>query len=318
MGLLDNQIKTRRKNDNDAMERALGELRAAIMGEEIYFQSKGTKDDALKEILIYYGVKYEDPPSILDSFEDRMNFMLSPGIMKRHVRLAGKWWIHDANPILAYTKTGEALALLPKNFGGYQWYDYKSGKYIKAQKDNVDIFTGEAILFYRPMPIKKMTLMDYFRYIVTEIRTYRIIYFVLLSMLVSFMGLVTPVFTRMIFDTAIPMKSRRGLMVIAASFLGILVSTMLIKLSKALSLRTIQRKAEIASECGIMGRVLNLPVQFYSIGCHSRGCARCSLPHPDNGYGSGAISCHHRYSCHTDIFLCPYSMDTAGLELYSS
>ena len=38
---------------------------------------------------------------------------------------------------------------------------------------------------------------------------------------------------------------------------------MLIKLSKALSLRTIQRKAEIASECGIMGRVLNLPVQFF-------------------------------------------------------
>ena len=264
MGLLDNQIKTRRKNDNDAMERALGELRAAVMGEEVYFQSKGTRDDALKEILIYYGVRYEDPPSILDSFEDRMNFMLSPtGIMKRHVKLTKGWWIHDANPILAYTKTGEALALLPKNFGGYQWYDYRSGKYIKARKDNVDIFTGDALVFYRPMPIKKMTLMDYFRYIVTEIRIYRIIYFILLSMMVSLMGLVTPIFTQYIFNTIIPMKNGRALMVIAANYLGILVASMLIKLSKNLSLRTIQRKAEIASEGGIMGRVLNLPVQFF-------------------------------------------------------
>jgi len=264
MGLLDNQIKTRRKNDNDAMERALGELRAAVMGEEVYFQSKGTRDDALREILIYYGVRYEDPPSILDSFDDRMNFMLSPtGIMKRHVKLKKDWWIHDANPILAYTKTGEALALLPKNFGGYQWYDYKSGKYIKARKGNIDIFTGEAIVFYRPMPIKKMTLMDYFRYIVKEIRIYRIVYFILLSMMVSLMGLVTPMFTKMIFNAVIPMKNGRALMVISATFLGVLVSTMLIKLSKALSLRTIQRKAEIASEGGIMGRVLNLPVHFF-------------------------------------------------------
>ncbi|SFG06080.1 ATP-binding cassette domain-containing protein [Oribacterium sp. WCC10] len=264
MGLLDNQIKARRKNDNDAMEKALEELRAAVLGEELFFQSKGSKEDALKEILLYYGVNCEEPPRMLESFEDRMNYMLSPtGIMKRHVKLSKDWWVHDANPILAYTKNGGALALLPKNFGGYRWYDYKSGKYIKAGRSNVDIFTGDAIIFYRPMPVKKMTLMDYFKYIVKEIRVYRIIYFIILSMMVSLIGLATPVFTKVIFNSVIPMENGRALMVIAASFLGMLVSAMLIKLGKALSLRTIQRKAEIASEGGIMGRVLNLPVSFF-------------------------------------------------------
>ncbi len=59
----------------------------------------------------------------------------------------------------------------------------------------MDIFTGDAILFYRTMPVKKMTLTDYFKYIVREVRVYRIIYFAVLSMLVSLIGLITPFFT---------------------------------------------------------------------------------------------------------------------------
>ncbi len=264
MGLLDNQITSRRKNDNDAMVRALGGLRAAVLGEEVFFQSKGTKLDAIKEILIYYGVSFEEPPSIIDSFEDKMNYMLSPtGIMKRHAKLAGKWWVNECNPIFAYTKNGGALALLPRKFGGYQWYDYKSGKYIKANKNNIKNLTGDAILFYRNMPIKPMTLMDYFKYVINEIGMFRIVFFIILSMAVSLIGLVIPLFTKEIFNVVIPMKSGRALVVVAASFLGILLSTALVKLCKVLSLRTIQRKAEVASEAGIMGRVLNLPVQFF-------------------------------------------------------
>ncbi len=264
MGLLDNQITSRRKNDNDAMVRALGSLRAAVLGEEVFFQSKGSKLDAVKEILIYYGVSFEEPPSIIDSFEDKMNFMLSPtGIMKRHVKLAGKWWVNECNPIFAHTKNGGALALLPRKFGGYQWYDYKTGKYIKANKNNTKILTGDAIMFYRNMPIKPMTLMDYFKYVVNEISVFRIAFFIILSMAVSMLGLVIPLFTKEIFHTVIPMKNGMALAVVAASFLGILVSTSLVKLCKVLSLRTIQRKAEVASEAGILGRVLNLPVQFF-------------------------------------------------------
>ena len=264
MGLLDNQIKTRRKNDNEEMESALGSLRAAVLGEQVFFQSKGSKMDALREILIYFGIPYEEPPSLIDSFEDKMSYMLSPtGIMKRRVKLSGEWWVHESNPIFAFTKSGGALALLPGKFGGYHWYDYKTNKYIRVKKTNIENLTGNAIVFYRPMPIKSMSLMDYFKYVLNEIGLYRIFSFIALSLLVSLIGLVTPIVTREIFNVVIPMKNGRALAVVAATFLGILIATALLRLSKVLALRTIERKAEIASETGILGRVLNLPVQFF-------------------------------------------------------
>ena len=120
MGLFDDQLKTRLEQDRESFADALEALGESVTGKAAVTGKNGSLEDAVHEILTWFGAKAPEPPGLMDDFNDRLDYMLNPtGIRRRTVKLDGTWWRKAAGPMLAYTAEGGAVALLPRRFGGY-------------------------------------------------------------------------------------------------------------------------------------------------------------------------------------------------------
>ena len=249
MGLFDEQLNARQENDREAIKRSLGRLGAAVTGRVQSSVSYHLAEDAVQEIFDWFEVKPLEPPSFMTGFDDRLNFMLNPtGILRRTVKLTGRWWKDAAGPMLAFNAEGEAVALFPRRFGGYGWNDHK---------------TGEAICFCRPFPLRSLTLKDLGIFSLKSLDGWSIVLFAVTGLLASLLGMVTPLVTRLIFGTVIPSGNTANLAPAAVLAVGTLLSVTLISLTRSLAMARISGKLRLSVENAAMGRLLNLPAQFF-------------------------------------------------------
>lgn len=264
MGLFDDQLKTRQENDREAIRHSLDQLRGAVLGKAPAGTGGDTAENAVSEIFSWFRVNPPQPPSLMTDFLDRLDFMQNPtGILRRSVKLTGSWWKDAFGPMLAFTKDGGAVALLPGKYGGYGWMDHKIGQAVKANCKTVGELTGEAICFYRPLPLRELTWKDLLRFMAGVLNRGDLALFLLTAALASLLGMVMPFVTQLIFGIVIPLGNSSNLAPVAALSIGALVSAAIINLTKALQMDRISQKMQLSVENAAMGRLLNLPAQFF-------------------------------------------------------
>ncbi len=264
MGLFEEQLKTRQENDRETVERSLRSLGSAVYGKHAPKGMHAPAGDAVQEILAYFKAEAAEPPSLMTDFDDRLEFMLGQtGIMRRKVTLSEKWWKEAYGPMLAVTKSGGRVALLPQKFGGYGWNDDKTGEFLKANAKTAELLTGEAICFYKPLPAKSLRLPDLIRFMVEALDLGDLLFFFITALIVSLLGMVTPWVTRLIFGTVIPMDEMSNLVPVAVLAVGVLFSSVLMTLTKEVLMARISQKMNQMVENASMARVLNLPAQFF-------------------------------------------------------
>lgn len=264
MSIFDEQLKKRRKNDDDIMAGSLGRLKAAVSGKKVVSSSSELEENALQSIFSWFGVKAINPPSLMEDFNSRLEFMLNPtGIMKRKICLSDEWWKDGYGPILAFLENGLAVALLPGKFGGYEWTDYDEGKVKKVGKEEAKKFQEEAFCFYRPFPLKEMNVRDFIQFSIRAIDRGDIVFFFFFSFFVGILGLVAPYITEMIFNTIIPLGNWSSLAAIGVAGVGVTIAFVLIQLTKNFYIKRMLQKVKISVENAAMSRVLHIPVQFF-------------------------------------------------------
>ncbi|RHB39267.1 NHLP bacteriocin export ABC transporter permease/ATPase subunit [Enterocloster aldenensis] len=264
MGLFDEQLKARKENDREALQRSLWQLGAAVTGRTSSSINYHMADDAVQEIFNWFEVKPPEPPSLMAGFEERLNYMLNPtGILRRTVKLTGMWWKDASGPMLAFTTAGEAVALFPRRFGGYGWIDRKMGHAVKAGAKTSGYLTGEAICFYRPFPLRTLTLKDLGFFSLKSLDGWSLMLFALTGLLASLLGMVTPMLTRLIFGTVIPSGNSANIVPAAILALGTILSISLIGTTKSLAMARISQKLRVSVENAAMGRLLHLPARFF-------------------------------------------------------
>lgn len=264
MGLFDEQLKAREENDREAIQRSLWQLGAAVTGRTSSSINYHMAEDAVQEIFNWFKVKPPEPPSLMTGFEERLNFMLNPtGILRRTVKLTGMWWKDASGPMLAFTTGGEAVALFPRRFGGYSWIDRKIGHAVIAGAKTVGDLTSEAICFYRPFPLRTLTLKDLGIFSLKSLDGWSLVLFVLAGLLASLLGMVTPMVTRLIFGTVIPSRNSANLAPAAILAVGTILSITLIGITKSLAMARISQELRVSVENAAMGRLLHLPAQFF-------------------------------------------------------
>ncbi len=220
--------------------------------------------NAIEEILRYYRVKPIELPEDIEDMNDQLEYLLRPaGIMRRVVKLEGNWWRSAIGPMLGQTKSGNVVALIPVGFNGYTFYDYDTGKTIKLSGKTAKLFKEEAFCFYRPLPLKKLSLKDLIKYMVTTLSRADLLMVVLASLGVSLLGLFSPYVTKLLFDQVIPSGDTGLLLPVAVLLLGVSVSSLLVGIVKTLLMTRIQTKLNIPVQAAAMSRLLSLPAVFF-------------------------------------------------------
>ena len=171
MGWFDEQIKQRRKNDEDTFSRAFVDIADAVLGSKRSVSNDENDErelGAIAKILEYYRVKPRQVPYSAKTLNDRLEYLLRPnGIMRRNINLEKGWYKDSIGAVLGTRKDdGSTVAFIPKGISGYVFFDAEAGKWQKLNKDNESLFEEEAICFYKPFPLEKLTLRSLMRYVI--------------------------------------------------------------------------------------------------------------------------------------------------------
>ncbi|WP_394924829.1 NHLP bacteriocin export ABC transporter permease/ATPase subunit [uncultured Robinsoniella sp.] len=268
MGWFDSQVKERLRYDAGEMQKSYAKL-AGVVGkkEKIdYGQLKenGQAKDALSKICKYFRIEKTEIPENVVDIHEQIQFLFEPsGVMWRHMRLRGKWWKDSMGPILGETKEGKPVALIPKAFSGYRYFDYESGNEIKVDAHINEMLKEDAICFYKPLPQKELTGKDLIIFLLGNIGMDDKLLLGFAALAVTLLGLITPAANTLIFSHIIPAGQMS--MVLSVSFLlfGAAISTFLMNITKTLVQTKIETKMSVILESAVMGRVINMPVQFF-------------------------------------------------------
>ena len=268
MGWFDEQIKLRKRNDEAILEEAFVGMADAVLGtkmSEAYKSSAEKADGSIDEILKYYKVKPVEVPDKFKNLNDRLEYLLRPhGIMCRNINLEKGWYKDAIGAILGTRKDdGSVVAFIPKGLSGYVFFDTPSGKWITLGKKNEDLFETEAICFYKPFPLKKLTLPLLMRYIIETLTVADVVLVVLATFAVSAIGLLMPKLNNILFGTVVANQNIKMLVGITVFMICATVSTLLLQSVKTLLTARVGTKLELSVQAATMMRILSLPADFF-------------------------------------------------------
>lgn len=266
MSLFEEQLKTRKLNDDAVISDALEQITNAVTWKRI---SASTKDerlrslDAINQVLGYFGKRPCDMPEKIADVKEQIDYAVRPyGIMYRTVCLDENWYKNAVGIMLATRKKGGVTALLPGKISGYYFYD-TDGKKKKLNKTTEKLFDSEAVAFYNPLPNKKLSVVSLMRYAFGTLSVFDIVLVAAVTLFISLIGLISPKLNQLLFSTVIESKSVRLLLAIAIFTICVSISTTLISAVKALINARITTKVSIAVQSATMMRILSLPTGFF-------------------------------------------------------
>ncbi len=268
MGWFDEQIRDRKKNDDEAFAETFANMASAITGKKCdaaLNNDRTVTKDAIDEILKYYHIKSREVPDNISDMNEQLEYLMRPyGIMRRTVKLEGKWYRDAVGAMLGvFRENGRVVALLPFGLSGYSYYDYETGKRKKINHRNIHLFEDEAIAFYKPFPMEKISIPSLVKYIVQTFSVSDIVMIAIATLVLSLMGMVTPMLNKLLFGSVLLSGNMRLLVSIAVFFVCVSVSTMLITAVKNMITARIETKLNISVEAATMMRVMSLPADFF-------------------------------------------------------
>lgn len=268
MGWFDEQIKQRRKNDEDVFSEAFADIADAILGTGRRTSTRENDErelGAIREILKYYKVKPQVVPDSVKTLNDRLEYLLRPnGIMRRNINLEKGWYKDCIGAVLGTRKDdGSTVAFIPKGISGYVYFDEESGKWKRLNPKNESLFEEEAICFYKPFPPGRLTLRSLAVYVAETLSAWDILLMMLATMTATAIGLLGPKLNNLLMGTVIDSKDYQLLPGITVFMISVSVSSLLINGITSLLMARINTKITVSVQAATMMRVLSLPADFF-------------------------------------------------------
>ena len=268
MGWFDDQIKQRKQKDAQAFDRAFRNIAGAVTGINYRASSEeesDVEDSAINDILQHLHIPKKELPENLFSIEDKLDYALHPhGVMHRAVNLTPGWSKDAYGLMLGFKKKDNIpVVLIPFGLSSYKYYDDTSDKYRIVTKKTEAMFSQRAYAFYRPFPLKKLSLVELSKYILSVIDISDDVMMFLTTLSLILVGLLTPRINLFLFRNVID-NGKISLLVTTAMFLlCVSWSTLIFRAARNLISTRIDTKMSICVEAATMMRVLSLPADFF-------------------------------------------------------
>ena len=268
MGWFDEQIKQRKQNDQDVFTDAFINIAGAVMGSRL---SSALNDErqqmknAFDEILRFYHINTKEIPDNITDRNEQLEYLLRPhGIMRRTVTLSKGWYKDAIGAMLGIRKSdGMVVALIPAGFSGYRYRDMETGKHVKINGKNQELFEEEAIAFYKPLPLKELGISDLMRYILGTLSPADFVITGASALAVTLIGMLSPKLNNLLFSRVIEDGSTQILLAITVFMICVTLSSLLINGVKSLIIARINTKMSISVQAAVMSRLMSLPAGFF-------------------------------------------------------
>lgn len=268
MSWFDEQIRQRVQNDDDIFADSCAQMASLVNGGKIlnirYHSDQELAGEAIGHILHFYHVHAQDIPENLRSLDEVLEYLLRPsGIMRRHVRLRGKWYRDATGAMLGSMKDGRVVALIPGGISNYEYIDPETQEHVRINSRNADCIDPDAICFYKPFPLRELDIADLCTYMFSLLRFRDYVLMIGLLAFVTAIGQLGPYLTGYLNDKVLYSGSEA---LLAATLLTMFFAGMsgaLISQVHAIGKSAIEKRISLAVESATMMRVLSLEPAFF-------------------------------------------------------
>ncbi|MGI5391311.1 NHLP bacteriocin export ABC transporter permease/ATPase subunit [Streptomyces sp. CA-251251] len=206
-------------------------------------------------------------PARSDTGSDRIDpverVAVASRLRTRTVRLEGRWWRDDVGPLVGHRAlSGAPVALLWRR-GGYVAVHPATGRETPVEKANAEEFEPRAVMFYRPLPERRLSPLRLLRFCLRGTRGD--LTALLLSGLVTVaIGALVPIATGKVLGEFVP-KAQTGLIVQVC--LAVMLSSVVaaaFMLLQNLTILRVEGRIEATLQPAVWDRLLRLPTTFFT------------------------------------------------------
>lgn len=265
----DDRVEYRKKREkmllNDSFQGISKAVVQHTIGEGLFEENGRSMKDAVSQLLLYFDVKEKEVPSKLKSLEERLDYLLaSTGIFYREVRLEGEWYKDAMGAMIGSMKEdGAVISILPGPFGGFVYVDPHTGRKKRINRKEAEKIGDEAYCFYRPLPMRKLTSIDIWKYMKASVTNWDLFSFSIAAIIITFLGLLIPKLNKLLMGDVVNYSSRTLLAAVMVYMLCITIGNRLFTSIKQLLLTRIGTKLNNNITAATMMRVLSLPTDFF-------------------------------------------------------
>lgn len=188
---------------------------------------------------------------------------LASRVRTRAVRLDGRWWRDNIGPLIGHRAVSGAPVALLWRRGGYVAVQPSSGRETPVEKANAAEFAPRAVMFYRPLPERKLSPLRLLRFCLQgtggDLRNLAISGLVTVAI-----GALVPIATGKVLGEFVP-KAQHGLIVqvCLAIMITSIVSAAFMLLQNLTMLR-MEGRIEATLQPAVWDRLLRLPTKFFT------------------------------------------------------
>ncbi|MFC8867481.1 NHLP bacteriocin export ABC transporter permease/ATPase subunit [Streptomyces sp. NPDC057148] len=184
-------------------------------------------------------------------------------VRTRTVRLDGRWWRDDVGPLIGHRAlSGAPVALLWRR-GGYVAVHPATGRETPVEKANAEEFEPRAVMFYRPLPERRLSPLRLLRFCLTGTRG-DLTGLVLAGLVTVALGALVPVATGKVLGEFVP-KAQTGLIAqvcLAVMLSGVVAAAFM--LLQNLTILRLEGRVEATLQPAVWDRLLRLPTKFFT------------------------------------------------------
>ncbi|SED36992.1 NHLM bacteriocin system ABC transporter, ATP-binding protein [Streptomyces sp. 2224.1] len=212
------------------------------------------------------GITLTEPPkggAANDRITPVERIAVSSRIRTRAVRLQGRWWRTDTGPLVGHrAKSGAPVALLWRR-GRYEAVNPASGLRMRIDKDNADAFEPRAVMFYRPLPERPMSL---WRLMLFSLRGSRLDLrnLALAGLVTVGLGALVPLATGKVLGEYVPSADKSLIVQVSLAVIITSVVSAAFMLLQNLTVLRMEGRIESALQPAVWDRLLRLPTKFFT------------------------------------------------------
>ena len=216
-------------------------------------------------LLKHFGIRDRKIPASLKGFEEKLDYLLTASdIMFRKVTLE-PGWSRDAMGVMvtSLADSGAVITVVRNGAGVYVYKDPKTGKNVTVHKPEEQKIGNEAYCFYRPLPLRSLTLKDLIRYMTDSVDSWDIASFIIASLMVTLVGMILPKLNHILMGEVVKYGSLQLLGAVMSFMLFAMISSFMLSIIKSFVQSRIRTKLSVNVQAAAMMRVLSLPAGFF-------------------------------------------------------
>ncbi|MGW3013124.1 NHLP bacteriocin export ABC transporter permease/ATPase subunit [Streptomyces sp. NPDC001219] len=258
--------ETVRERADQALLASIGRDRAGRGGATTDRTGDDTTFAVCRSVAEAAGITLTEPPkggAVNDRITPVERIAVSSRVRTRAVRLQGSWWRTNTGPLVGHrAKSGAPVALLWRR-GRYEAVNPVSGLRMRLGKDNADELEPRAVMFYRPLPERSMSL---WRLMLFSLRGSRLdLRNLALSGLVTVgLGALVPIATGKVLGEYVPSANSSLIVQVSLAVMVTSIVSAAFMLLQNLTVLRMEGRIESTLQPAVWDRLLRLPTKFFT------------------------------------------------------